>query len=119
MNLLNLLRRSTEKFSARTALLAGDRSVSYGELWEVVTRLGVGLRRLGIVPGERVGLMLPNAPEFVQGYFGILAAHGTVVPLNVLYKGEEGRYIVEDAATRWIVTSRMFLSVIEADRERF
>jgi long-chain acyl-CoA synthetase len=118
MSLLHLLRRSTEKFSARTALLAGDRSVSYGELWEVVTRLGVGLRRLGIVPGERVGLMLPNAPEFVQGYFGILAAHGTVVPLNVLYRGEEVRYIVEDAGVHRIIAAQAFLPVIQAAREK-
>lgn len=118
MTLLDLLRRSTEKFAPRTALIAGDRSVTYGELWEVVQRLGAGLRRLGVEPGERVGLMLPNVPEFVQAYFGILAAHGTVVPLNVLYKGEEVRYILEDAAIRRLITSRVFLPVIQAAQEK-
>ncbi|MFQ5839567.1 MAG: long-chain fatty acid--CoA ligase [Candidatus Methylomirabilales bacterium] len=118
MNLLDLLRRSTEKFATRTALIAGDRSVTYEELWEDVRRLGTGLRRIGVEPGERVGLMLPNIPEFVQAYFGILAARGTVVPLNVLYKGEEVRYILEDAAVRRIITSRMFLPVIQAAREK-
>ncbi|MGH7479133.1 MAG: AMP-binding protein, partial [Candidatus Methylomirabilales bacterium] len=85
MNLLDLLQRSTEKFATRAALISGGRSLTYGELWEVVKRLGAGFRRLGVEPGERVGLMLPNVPEFVQVYFGILAARGTVVPLNVLY----------------------------------
>ena len=118
MNLLDLLQRSTEKFATRTALISGDRSLTYGELWEVVRRLGVGFRRLGVEPGERVGLMLPNVPEFVQVYFGILAAQGTVVPLNVLYKGEEVRYILEDAAIRRIISGRMFLPVIQAARER-
>jgi len=118
VNLLDLLQRSTEKFVTRTALISGDRSLTYGELWEVVRRLGVGFRRLGVEPGERVGLMLPNVPEFVQVYFGILAAQGTVVPLNVLYKGEEVRYILEDAAIRRIISGRMFLPVIQAARER-
>ncbi len=118
MSLLDLLQRSTEKFAMRAALISGDRSLTYGELWEVVKRVGAGFRRLGVEPGERVGLMLPNVPEFVQVYFGILAAQGTVVPLNVLYKGEEVRYILEDAATRRIVTSRMFLPVIQAVREK-
>ena len=98
--------------------MAGDRSVTYGELWEIVQRLGTGLRRLGVEPGERVGLMLGNVPEFVQVYFGILAAHGTVVPLNVLYKGEEVRYILEDAGIRRIITSRIFMPVIQAAREK-
>jgi long-chain acyl-CoA synthetase len=116
VTLLDLLRRSTEKFAARTALIAGDRSVTYGELWGIVQRLGTGLRRLGIEPGERVGLMLPNVPEFVQVYFSILAAQGTVVPLNVLYKGEEVRYILEDAAIHRIITSRIFMPVVQAAR---
>jgi long-chain acyl-CoA synthetase len=62
--------------------------------------------------------MLPNVPEFVQAYFGILAAHGTVVPLNVLYKGEEVRYILEDAGIHRIITSRLFMPVIQAAREK-
>jgi len=118
VNLLDLLQRSTEKFATRTALISGDRSVTYRELWESVKRLGTGLRRLGVEPGERVGLMLPNVPEFVQAYFGILAAQGTVVPLNVLYKGEEVRYILEDAAIRRVISGRMLLPVIQAARER-
>jgi long-chain acyl-CoA synthetase len=118
VNLLDLLQRSTEKFATRAALISGDRSVTYTELWEIVKRLGAGFRRLGVEPGERVGLMLPNVPEFVQVYFGILAAQGSVVPLNVLYKGEEIRYILEDAAIRRIVSSRMFLPVIQAARDK-
>jgi long-chain acyl-CoA synthetase len=118
VNLLDPLQRSAEKFAPRTALMSGDRSLTYEELWEAVKRLGAGFRRLGVEPGERVGLMLPNVPEFVQVYFGILAARGTVVPLNVLYKGEEIRYILEDAAIHRIVTSRMFLPVIQAAREK-
>lgn len=118
MNLLDLLQRSTEKFATRTALISGDRSVTYRELWEGVKRLGTGLRRLGVEPGERVGLMLPNIPEFVQVYFGILGARGAVVPLNVLYKGDEVRYILEDAGIRRIISSRMFLPVVQAAREK-
>jgi long-chain acyl-CoA synthetase len=112
MTLIDLLRRSTEKCATRTALLCGERAVSYGELWDGVRRLGSGLRRLGVGPGERVALMLPNVPEFVLGYFGILAAHGTVVPVNVLYRGEEVRFILEDAGVHRIIANRMLLPVI-------
>jgi acyl-CoA synthetase (AMP-forming)/AMP-acid ligase II len=82
VTLLSLLQRSAEKFGNRTALFAGDRSMSYGELWESVVRVGGALRHLGVARGDRVGVMLPNVPAFIEAYFGILAAGATVVPFN-------------------------------------
>lgn len=118
MTLLDLLHRSTEKFATRTALVTGDRSITYVDLWESVVRLGAALRRLGVKSGERVGLMLPNVPAFVQAYFGILAAGGTVVPLNIQYKAEEIRHVLEDAAIERILTNRLFETTIrEACRQ--
>ncbi|MFQ5656528.1 MAG: long-chain fatty acid--CoA ligase [Candidatus Methylomirabilales bacterium] len=113
MTLLDLLKRSAEKFGERTALLAGDSSVSYHELWKSVVQTGATLRRLGVEPGERVGLMLPNIPEFVQAYLGIVAAQATVVPFNTLYKPAEVRPLLEDAAIRRVLTSRMFVPVLQ------
>jgi long-chain acyl-CoA synthetase len=118
VTLLHLLRRSAEKFGDGTALLAGDRSMSYGELWESVVQFGAALRQLGVEPGERVGLMLPNVPAFVQAYFGILAASATVVPFNTLYKPEEVRFLLEDATIRRILTSQAFLPGIREAAER-
>ena len=112
MTLLDLLQQSTEKFATRTALVAGDHSITYAELWASVVRLGAALRRLGVEPGERVGVMLPNVPAFVQAYFGILAAGATVVPFNILYKTEEIRYVLEDAAIQRILTTRIFETLL-------
>ncbi len=112
MTLLDLLQQSTEKFATRTALVAGDHSITYAELWASVVRLGAALRRLGVEPGERVGVMLPNVPAFVQAYFGILAAGATVVPLNIVYKAEEIRYVLEDAAIQRILTTRIFETLL-------
>ena len=117
VTLLHLLQRSAEKFGDRTALLAGDRLMSYGELWESVVRLGAALRHSGVAPGERVGVMLPNVPAFVQAYFGILAAGATVVPFNTLYKPGEIRYLLEHATIQRILTSGIFLRGIEEAAE--
>ncbi|MFQ5846814.1 MAG: long-chain fatty acid--CoA ligase [Candidatus Methylomirabilales bacterium] len=118
MTLLRLLQRSAEKFSDETVLLAGDRSMSYGELWHSVVRLGVALRDLGVEGGERVGVMLPNVPAFIQAYFGILAAGGTVVPFNTLYKPEEVRCLLEDAGIRRVLTGRIFLPGLQEAADR-
>ncbi len=118
MTLLDLLRRSTEKFATRTALLADDQSVTYGELWESVGQLGTTLRHLGVKPGERIGIMLPNIPAFVQAYFGILAAGATVVPFNILYKPEELHFLIEDAAIQRVLTSRVFQANLREAAQR-
>lgn len=113
MSLLDLLRTSSEKFGARTALIAGDRSLSYGELWASIVQLGFTLRGLGVRRGDRVGILLPNIPAFIQAYFGILAAGATVVPINTLYKPDEIRYLLEDAGIQWVLTARVFVTAIQ------
>ncbi len=118
MTLLHLLQRSAEKFGDKTALIAGDFFLTYRDLWESVLRDGAALRQLGVKAGEKVGVMLPNVPAFVQSYFGILAAGGTVVPFNTLYKPEEICYLVEDAAIERILTSRIFLPGVQEATSR-
>src|SRR3954466_1120234 len=51
----------------------------------------------GIGPGDKVALSCPNLPYFTVVYFGILKAGAVVVPLNVLLKGREVAYHLEDS----------------------
>jgi acyl-CoA synthetase (AMP-forming)/AMP-acid ligase II len=51
--------------------------------------MAVHLREQGVEPGDRVGLILPNVPEFAILYYGVLRAGGVVVPMNVLFKKRE------------------------------
>ena len=51
-------------------------------------------------PGDRVGVMLPNVPYFPVAYYGVLRAGGVVVPMNVLLKGREVGFYLEDPAPR-------------------
>ncbi len=62
--------------------------------------------------------MLPNVPDFVEAYFGILAAGGTVVPFNILYKPEEIRSLLEDATIRRVLTNRVFLPCLQEGAQR-
>ena len=73
-----LLRSAVRRFPKRTALLAGDRRMSYSELNKQVNRLANALIGLGVTPGERVALMLPNSPEAVIAYFATLKAGGVL-----------------------------------------
>ena len=55
------------------------------------------LGELGIGPGDRVGLMLPNLPQFPVIYYGILRAGAVVVPMNPLFKSREVEYYLADS----------------------
>ena len=55
------------------------------------------LRDRGLEPGDRVGIMLPNVPEFAIAYYGVLRAGGVVVPMNVLLKQREVAFYLGDS----------------------
>jgi len=105
VNVAELLERAAFYYGDRPALLCGERQWTYRELDAQVSTLAGGLAGLGLEPGERIGLHLPNWPEFVLAYY---AAHklGLVpISLNVTYATEEIHYIVGDAGPSAIITA--------------
>jgi long-chain acyl-CoA synthetase len=77
---------------------------SYRQVGRLVDRAAAGLRALGVGPGTRVGLFLPNCPYFVISYFAVLKAGGTVVSYNPLYAEREIAHQIEDSETDLMVT---------------
>lgn len=71
--------------------------MTYGEVLDAARRAARGLQDLGIGPGQRVGLCLPNSPYYVIGYFATLMAGATVVNFNPLYTDEEILDQIEDS----------------------
>jgi long-chain acyl-CoA synthetase len=92
-----VLEASVRRFGARPALDFFGRRWTYAELGALVDHAAAGFRALGVVPGSRVGLCLPNTPFFVIGYFGALKAGGIVVNFNPLNVGEELAAQVRDS----------------------
>ncbi|MEP7222218.1 MAG: long-chain fatty acid--CoA ligase [Novosphingobium sp.] len=80
------------------------RTYSYGALFDEATRFAAGLRALGVEPGDRVGLYLPNVPIYVPAYYGAMMAGATVVNFSPLYTVRELADQVVDSGTRLLVT---------------
>jgi len=74
MNLASTVVRGAERDADRVALRLGDDTISYGRLDEDSSRVAGLLRDHGVTPGDRVGIMLPNVPEFALVYYGVLRA---------------------------------------------
>ena len=104
LNLAVILRESARSHPQKPAVMIGGTSVSYAELDVLSDRFATGLLARGMQPGDAVGLQLPNVPQFVIAYFGILKAGCVVVPMNVLFKAGEAGYVLADAGARLLVT---------------
>src|ERR1700728_2227337 len=107
-NLAVVLRESARRAPDATALILGEDTTSYAELDELSDRVAASLTAAGLAAGDRVGLQLPNIPQFVISYFGILKAGGVGVPMNVLLKTPEIAFQLEDSGARALITSGGF-----------
>ncbi|WP_285858585.1 long-chain-fatty-acid--CoA ligase [Bhargavaea ginsengi] len=98
------LTRSASKYPEKTAIHFLGRQVSYEELYESALKFGNYLKGLGIGKGDRVAIMLPNCPQNVIAFYGILYAGGVVVQTNPLYTEKELAYQMNDSGAKVILT---------------
>lgn len=70
------------RYPARPFVLSDSASLTYGDAAAESRRLAAGLLALGVRPGDRVGMLLANYPEFVTVKFAIARAGAVAVPLN-------------------------------------
>jgi long-chain acyl-CoA synthetase len=106
VNLAAILIETARRRPRAEALRRGGRRVGYAELDRASARVADRLVDEGIGHGDRVGLMVPNVPEFVAAYYGILRAGGVVVPLDVDLKRGELRSALADAGPSLLIAWR-------------
>jgi long-chain acyl-CoA synthetase len=112
-NLATILTESAQAGADRIALKLDDAEVTYGMLDEGSARVAALLREKGVEPGDRVGIMLPNVPYFALCYYGVLRAGAVVVPMNVLLKGREVKFYLEDPEARVVFAWHGFAEAAE------
>ncbi|MRH87919.1 long-chain-fatty-acid--CoA ligase [Nocardia sp. SYP-A9097] len=99
-NLALNLAASAANSPAAPALRIGDRTLDYATVEAATARVAGLLRDRGLVPGDVVGICLPNIPEFAICYYGVLRAGGIVVPLNPLLTERELTYHLVDSGAK-------------------
>jgi long-chain acyl-CoA synthetase len=112
-NLATILTDSAKRHGDKTAVKLDDVEVSYGLLNEGSKGIAGLLREKGVERGDRVGLMLPNVPYFPLIYYGILRAGAVVVPMNVLLKGREVNFYLEDPEAKLMFAWHQFADAAE------
>jgi long-chain acyl-CoA synthetase len=90
----------------KTAIVAGDRRVTFGELDRRANQAARALRSAGIQPGDRVGCALRNRVEFFETTFGAARAGAELVPISWRAKDDEVSYLLDDSRAGLLVAEK-------------
>ncbi|MFQ5341446.1 MAG: long-chain fatty acid--CoA ligase [Anaerolineae bacterium] len=108
-----LLERAAEEHPKRTAIIFFGRRMKYRELDRAANQFAHTLMDLGVEPGDRVAIHLPNCPQFVITYYGALKAGAIVVACNPLYVERELAHQLRDSGSETIVTLSKFYPQVQ------
>ena len=103
-SLHDLFQRQVRRDPSAKALTFEDRSLTYGQLDVLSSRLAMRLRSLGVGPEVRVGLCVERSMQLVVGVLAVLKAGGAYVPLDPLYPTERLAFLMEDCGAGLILT---------------
>lgn len=103
--LASILAEGALRHSQRLAVRFGFEEVPYADLWSEALACATVLRALGVEAGDRVGLLLPNSPDFPRAYYGALALGAVVVPVHALLTPEEIAYVLRDSGARILISA--------------
>ena len=100
------------------AVVCGEQRLSYAEVEERAEKLAQRLRKRGIGPESRVGVMLERSPELVIGLLAVLKAGGAYVPLDGRYPGERVAFMLADAEAAVVLTQSELLGSLPGTSAR-
>ena len=116
--LFHFLEEAARKYPDRACTIFKGAVISYREMNALTDHMAAALVEMGVKKGDRVGIFMPNIPQFVVAYFGILKAGGTVVAVNPTYPVDEIIMPANDANIEIMFTMSRFYGKVKAAREK-
>lgn len=103
MQIGSLIRRAALQFGDSPCLTEGSRTLSFKEFDLVTNRLGNALLARGLLPGDRIGVVLPNSLDCIVAYYAIAKAGLVRVQLNIRETLENHQYKLDDSEARAVI----------------
>src|SRR5207253_10484369 len=114
----DVMRATAARMPDRRAITFNDRAISFGEFEQLSNRLANGLAGLGIESGDRVGLYLPNSPEYEVAFYAISKLGAIACPMNPSYREREITYQLTDSGAKALVTHATLWRLVDALRAK-
>lgn len=108
-----IISKRAEEMPDKVYLYFAEKTWTYKEFHEVTNQAGDSFSKLGLKKGEHVGILIPNSPEFLFCWFGIMKAGAAGVTLNTLLKADELEYIINDSDAQVLCTTPQYRKMLE------
>ncbi|MFP3509612.1 long-chain-fatty-acid--CoA ligase [Peribacillus sp. SIMBA_075] len=116
--LYSFLKESAEEFPDKVSIHFQGKELTFQEVYESALKFAAYLKSIGLQKGDRVAVMLPNCPQGVISFFGILMAGGVVVQTNPTYTERELEYQMKDSGAKIILAMDILFPRVAAVASR-
>jgi long-chain acyl-CoA synthetase len=116
--LQEILKKTAEAYPEKTAIVYGEQEISYSKLEVLSNQFANALVKLKVDKGDRVAVFLPNIPQFIIAYFGVLKAGGVVTAISPMHREREVEYQLCDSGAETIVTLDSLYPIVKKVREK-
>ncbi|MFI8687240.1 long-chain fatty acid--CoA ligase [Rossellomorea sp. NPDC077527] len=110
----DMLQQTASKYPAHPCISFYQKRMTYGELQGAVTLFSSSLQQIGTKKGDRVAIMLPNCPQYVISYYGILTVGGIVTQVNPMSVERELIHLLNDSGAETIVVLDRYYRIIKS-----
>jgi crotonobetaine/carnitine-CoA ligase len=116
MNIRKLIETTTDKNPNKIFLYYGEQEITYKEFNENINKAANLFLELGLKKGDHVCFFLPNCPEFLYAWLGLVKIGAVLVPINTHYKIEETKYIVNHSEANTIFVHSSLKTIVDKIR---
>ena len=119
MNLQRMLTEAAERYGQKKTIVCAERRLSFADIEESSNKVANALIESGLGNGDRVAMLLPNSPEFISVYFGVVKVGGIAVLLDSKYKVDELTAIFDNCQPKDMFAENSSLKPLVANLSRF
>ncbi len=113
-----ILKKTAAAYPEKTAIAYGEQEISYSQLEALSNQFANALVKLKVKKGDRVAVFLPNIPQFIIAYFGVLKAGATVTAISPLHREREVEYQLADSGAETIVALDSLYPILTSVKEK-
>lgn len=111
--IFHFLEESAKKYPDKPCTIFKGAEISYKEMSSITDQLAAALVDLGVKKGDRVGILIPNTPQFVMAYFAVLKAGGVVVATNPQYTEREIKHQANDSGMKLMILMSNYYELVK------
>jgi len=116
MNITEILQKTAQRLPDKMAFHFDDRGTPYEELQNLAESCALGLQRIGVKKGDRVAIFAPSSLEFIIAWFGAVRLGAAVIPVNIMLKARESKYILENAEVNTLIVHQSQVDMVHSFR---